>query len=134
MQKIYCLPFIEILLLFQPCINGFKRADAPKSTVTAAFFDTYENDAKMNLIIKKLDNISLQLDAIAENQTMLYNEVKRGNEIAERTYQSVKQIENNTDRIARDTSDIKTNSEIIARNTAQQTWIQEYAYYRSLYY
>ena len=97
-------------------------------------FDTYENDLKMNMIIGRLDEISSKLDAIMENQNMLYNEIRRGNEIAEKTYQSVRQIENNTDQMKRDISQINTNSAIIARNSAQQTWMQQYAYYQSLYH
>lgn len=97
-------------------------------------FDTYENDLKMNMIIGRLDEISFKLDVIASNQEMLYQEIKRGNEIAEKTYQSVKQIEYNSDYIVRDLNRINTNTEILARNSEQSMWMQQYAYYKSLYY
>lgn len=97
-------------------------------------FDTYEYDKKMGIIISTLGEINDKLDTVISNQNELYNEVVRGNEIAEKTYQSVRNIENNTDRLARDVSQIKVNSNITAMNTARSARMNEYMYYRSLYY
>lgn len=97
-------------------------------------FDTYERDKKMGMIISTLGEINDKLDTVISNQNELYNEVVRGNEIAEKTYQSVRNIENNTDRMARDVSQIKVNSNITAMNTARSARMNEYMYYRSLYY
>lgn len=97
-------------------------------------FDTYEYDKKMGMIISTLGEINDKLDTVISNQNELYNEVVRGNEIAEKTYQSVRNIENNTDRMARDVSQIKVNSNITAMNTARSARMNEYMYYRSLYY
>ena len=97
-------------------------------------FDTYEYDKKMGMIISTLGEINDKLDTVISNQNELYNEVVRGNEIAEKTYQSVRNIENNTDRMVRDVSQIKVNSNITAMNTARSARMNEYMYYRSLYY
>lgn len=97
-------------------------------------FDTYEYDLRLGQIVGKLDEISRKLDTVIENQDVLYNEVRRGNEIAEKTYQSVCSIENNTDQIVKNTNQIKTNTNIIAMNSVAQRHYQEYMYYRSLYY
>ncbi len=97
-------------------------------------FDTYEYDKKMGVIISTLGEINDKLDTVISNQNELYNEVVRGNEIAEKTYQSVRNIEHNTDKIARDVSHIKVNSNITAMNTARSARMNEYMYYRSLYY
>lgn len=97
-------------------------------------FDRYDYELKFNRIIGTLDEINSKLDSVIENQRMLYDEIQRGNQIAEKTYQSVRNIENNTDRMSKDIKQIKINSNITAMNTARTATMNEYMYYRSLYY
>lgn len=96
-------------------------------------FDTYENEIKANIIIGELRQIKQKLDAVMENQEMLYREVVRGNQIAENTYNSITRIERNSEQIVSDVSRIKVNSEISAMNSMYQTRMQEYSYYKSFY-
>ena len=97
-------------------------------------YDRYENYLMQNQIISRLDDINSKLDLVIENQRCLYDEVKRGNEIAEKTYRSVTNIENNTDKMARDIRDIRTNTSITAMNSEHQLRLQQYAMYRARYY
>lgn len=97
-------------------------------------YDTYEYDLRLGQIVGKLDEISSKLDVVISNQNMLYDEVKRGNDIAEKTYMSVCNIEKNTERILTNSEAIKTNTDIMAMNSSYQSRLQEYMYYRSLYY
>ena len=86
-------------------------------------FDRYDYELKFNRIIGTLDEINSKLDSVIENQRMLYDEIQRGNQIAEKTYQSVRNIENNTDRMSKDIKQIKINSNITAMNTARNATI-----------
>lgn len=97
-------------------------------------YDRYENYLMQNQIISRLDDINSKLDLVIENQRCLYDEVKRGNEIAEKTYRSVTNIENNIDKMARDISNIRTNTSIAAMNSEHQLRLQQYAAYRAKYY
>lgn len=97
-------------------------------------YDTYEYNLQIGQIIGSLNEINRKLDIVISNQNLLYNEIKRGNDIAERTYQSVRRIEENSDKLLGETRQIKQNTEIIAREEAYQSRLQEYATYRALYY
>lgn len=97
-------------------------------------FDTYEYELKFDNIVNRLDIINEKLELVISNQNLLYDEVRKGNEIAEKTYQSVCRIENTADKIASDISSIKTNSSIVAMNSAYMSSMEQYRHYRSLYY
>lgn len=97
-------------------------------------FDTYEYELRIGQIVSNLQSINNKLDLVIDNQYVLYDEIKRGNEIAENTYQSVKRIESNSDALVKNSEHIKKNTDIIAMNSQYQSRLMEYNYYRSLYY
>ncbi len=97
-------------------------------------FDTYEYELCIGQIVSNLQSINNKLDLVIDNQYVLYDEIKRGNEIAENTYQSVKRIESNSEALVNNSEQIKRNTDIIAMNSQYQSHLMEYNYYRSLYY
>lgn len=57
----------------------FLSGRCSKLTGHGGAYDTYEYDARMNLIIVKLDEIINQLETIKNNQYMLYDAIQEGN-------------------------------------------------------
>lgn len=97
-------------------------------------FDTYEDYKQHEAIITKIDEVGKRLDCIESNQDILISEVQRSNEIAEKTYNSVKNVEKTQERIAYDVEKIKTNSNIMLYNQRQQNAWLEYQTYYQMYY
>lgn len=74
-------------------------------------YNLFEKELRDGIIIAELKTISNQLESIRQTQYMLYEEMKRGNDIANKISKSAEQMESN--------SEIeKYNAEVIAQNSA----------------
>ena len=97
-------------------------------------FDRYDNELKYGRIIGTLDDINSKLDEVISNQKTLVEQLEYSNSLAEKTYQSVQNIESSNEKILKSSRNIEKNTSIIAMESRYQTRMQEYSYYRSLYY
>ena len=92
-------------------------------------YSRYENDARMNAIITRLDRISMQLEQIQYNQQRLFEAVRACNETVNRLYHAVESG-------AAHLSGIAASQSQIAENTAMAAYrlklIEKEAAYRNL--
>jgi hypothetical protein len=92
-------------------------------------YDTYEYHRQMGTIITKLEEINNKLDCINSNQDILIDEVRKGNDLAQKTYQSIEKISNVQKEMASDISKIKVNDELNNYYLRQQlAWTQVQTY------
>lgn len=86
-------------------------------------YNLYESELRQNLIITNLNQISLQLNSIKDNQYLIYEAITESNtttreilNVTKRSNQIVEKIENNT-RI------IKYNTFISALNSSSKSYL-----------
>lgn len=77
-------------------------------------YNLYENEARLDGIITRLDNINAQLNRIQFNQQMLFFAVKESNETVDRLYHAVKDSADHLSRIAGSQSRIEQNATMAA--------------------
>ena len=77
-------------------------------------YSRYENDARMNAIITRLDRISMQLEQIQYNQQRLFEAVKACNETVNRLYHAVESSAAHLAGIAASQSQIAENTAMAA--------------------
>lgn len=80
-------------------------------------YNLYENEARLDGIITRLDNISTQLNRIQFNQQMLFYAVRDCNETVNRLYHAVKDSADHLCRIAGSQSRIEENVAMAAYRT-----------------
>ncbi len=78
---------------------------------TDGAYNLFEKELRDRIIIAELKTISSQLESIRQTQYMLYEEIKRGNDTANRILKSAEHMESNCEIE-------KYNREVIARNSA----------------
>lgn len=88
-------------------------------------YNHYETEVRDRIIIAELKTISNQLESIRQTQYMLYEEIKKSNDTANRMLKSAERIENNSYIEKYNTEVIAQNSAIIAQEQKMQTMWRE---------
>lgn len=86
-------------------------------------YNLYESELRQDLIINKLDTIIKQLEAIKQNQYVLYSEIKNTNSILTDIGKDVKNILENTNKITQNTYITAVCSQATAKNTEALKYI-----------
>lgn len=84
-------------------------------------YNQFEKELRDRIIIAELKTISSQLESIRQTQYMLYEEVKRGNDTANRILKSAERMEDNSEIEKYNSEVIAQNSAIIAQETKMQS-------------
>lgn len=104
------LPAISIL-------DYFSSGRCSSLTGPYGAYNLYENEARLDGIITRLDNISTQLNRIQFHQQMLFFAVRDCNETVDRLYHAVKNSADHLASIAASQSRIEENSAMVAYRT-----------------
>jgi len=86
-------------------------------------YNLYESELIQDLIINKLDTIVKQLEAIKQNQYVLYSEIKNTNSILADIGKDVNNILENTNKITQNTYITAVCSQVTAKNTEALKYI-----------
>ena len=86
-------------------------------------YNLYESQLRQDLIINKIYTIINQLEAIKQNQYVLYSEIKNTNSILADIGKDVKNILENTNKITQNTYITAVCSQVTAKNTEALKYI-----------
>ena len=87
-------------------------------------YNIFENELRQNIIIGKLEEVVDKLDAIEQNQYMLYSAIERSNANVNKLTKETKIMIDKLQKIEDNTMLIGYNSKIAAQNTEFLTWVK----------
>ena len=87
-------------------------------------YNLYENEAKMNIIITKLDEINEKLDIIAQNQCVLIDEMRKANNLSFQINSKIDKLTTASQSLIQNTEIIGYHSMITAQNTEVLKWME----------
>lgn len=90
-------------------------------------YNQFEKELRDRIIIAELRTISNQLESIQQTQYMLYEEIKKGNDTANRILRSAERMENNSEIEKYSAEVIAQNSAIIAHETKMRNIWRDYS-------
>ena len=133
LEQMYAKNIIYVKYRNLPAISSFldyfSSGICTELTGPHGAYSRYENDARMNAIITRLDRISMQLEQIQYNQQRLFEAVRACNETVNRLYHAVESG-------AAHLADIAASQSRIAENTAMAAYrlklIEKETAYRNL--
>lgn len=87
-------------------------------------YNLYENEARMNVIITKLDEINTKLDIIAQNQQVLADEMRKANNLSFQINNKIDKLTNASQSLIQNTEIIGYHSMIASKNTEILKWME----------